>query len=76
MLRNSPILLVYGIKPRIVLIDLCIREEVFATNAGLAREWTLIQWKNLLIESVFQPWGLFDTPKNRVVTSGVIWLLL
>ena len=28
-------------------------------------------WKNLLFESVFQPWCLFDTPKNRVVTSEV-----
>jgi hypothetical protein len=32
-------------------------------------------WKNLLFESVFQLWCLFDTPKNRVVTSDVIWLL-
>jgi hypothetical protein len=49
---------------------------VFATNAGLAREGHGIQWKNLPFESVFQLWGLFDTPKNRVVTSKVIWLFL
>lgn len=49
---------------------------VFATNAGLARDGHVIQWNNLPFESVFQLWGLFDTPKNRVVTSKVIWLFL
>ena len=36
---------------------------------------TLLSWKKLLFESVFQLSGLFDTPKNGVVTSDMIWLL-
>jgi len=32
--------------------------------------WSCIWWKNLRIKRLFQIGCLFDTPKNRVVTSS------
>jgi len=58
---------VYGIGPQIVLISVASVAQIFATKAGRLRV------EKQTIESVFHLWGLFDTPKNRVVTSEVIF---
>ena len=66
----------YGIQPQIVLIKPWHLYLGFLQPMQVWRvNGHVIQWKNLPFESVFQLWGLFDTPKNRVVTSDVIWLL-
>lgn len=60
----------YGIKAQILLIYLWHPSLGFLQPKHIRSVW-----KIQLFENVFQPWGLFDTPKNRVVTSEVIWLL-
>jgi len=50
-----------------VLISVASVAQIFATKAGRLRV------EKQTIESVFHLWGLFDTPKNRVVTSEVIF---